>query len=152
MYTQPFDLDSLESSPTGYDGVVTYARAKRAQLVLADAWATHFAAAEVASYSMHPGWVDTPGLAEGLPRFRALVRPLLRTPAEGADTAVWLVTGGPTVEAPAGARPSTSGFFHDRRLRSDHRFPNIHPSGPADPDRLLEWCAIRTGTATPGPG
>jgi dehydrogenase/reductase SDR family member 12 len=152
MYTQPFDLDSLESGPAGYDGAVTYARAKRAQLVLADAWATHFTPADVASYSMHPGWVDTPGLAEGLPRFHAFLRPLLRTPPEGADTAVWLVTGGPTAEAPEGTGPSTSGFFHDRRLRSDHRFPIIHPSGPADPDRLLKWCAIRTRIATPKPG
>ncbi len=75
MYSQRFDLDTLEAGPDGYDGVVAYARAKRAQLVLAEAWAARFAPAGVASYAMHPGWVDTPGLAEGLPRFRALVRP-----------------------------------------------------------------------------
>ena len=152
MYSQRFDLGSLEASPADYDGVAAYARAKRAQLVLADAWATRFAPAGVASYAMHPGWVDTPGLAEGLPRFRTLVRPLLRTPAEGADTAVWLAAGGPTVEAPTGTSPPTSGFFHDRRLRSDHRFPVLHPSRPGDPDRLLTWCAARTGITTPEPG
>jgi dehydrogenase/reductase SDR family member 12 len=151
MYSQRFDLGALEADPAGYDGVVAYAKAKRAQLILADAWATRFAPAGVASYSMHPGWVDTPGLAEGLPRFRTLVRPLLRTPAEGADTAMWLAAGGFTAEAPPGTRPVMTGFFHDRRPRSDHRFPMTHPSGPGDPEGLLAWCATRTGTATPVP-
>jgi dehydrogenase/reductase SDR family protein 12 len=151
MYSQRFDLATLEAGPEGYDGVVAYARAKRAQLVLADAWAIRFAPADVASYAMHPGWVDTPGLAQGLPGFRTRLRPLLRSPAEGADTAVWLAAGGPTVEAPEGTKPSTSGFFHDRHLRTDHRFPILHPSGPDDPDRLLAWCAMRTGIDTPVP-
>ena len=35
MYSQRFDLGALEAGPDGYDGVVAYARAKRAQLVLA---------------------------------------------------------------------------------------------------------------------
>ena len=153
MYSQRFDLDVLEAGPDEYDGVVAYARAKRAQVVLADAWAARFAPAGVASYAMHPGWVDTPGLAAGLPRFRNLVRPLLRTPAEGADTAVWLAAGGPTVAArTGGTTPMTSGFFHDRRLRSDYRFPVTHPSGPDDPEHLLAWCEARTGTETPVPG
>jgi NAD(P)-dependent dehydrogenase (short-subunit alcohol dehydrogenase family) len=152
MYSQRFDLDTLEPDPDKYDGVVAYARAKRAQLLLADAWAAAFAPAKVASYSMHPGWVNTPGLAEGLPRFRTLLRPLLRTPAEGADTAVWLADGGPTMAARAtGTTPMYSGFFHDRHARSDHRFPVTHPSGPGDPARLLAWCAAQTGIATPMP-
>ncbi len=153
MYSQRFDLGALEAGPDGYDGVVAYARAKRAQLVLAEAWAASFAPAHVASYAMHPGWVDTPGLAEGLPSFRTLMRPLLRTPDEGADTAVWLAAGGPTVAARvAGTPPITSGFFHDRHPRPDHRFPVTHPSGPGDPERLLAWCAAHTGTETPVPG
>jgi NAD(P)-dependent dehydrogenase (short-subunit alcohol dehydrogenase family) len=152
MYSQRFDLGTLETGPDGYDGVVAYAKAKRAQLVLADAWADRFAPVPVASYAMHPGWVDTPGLAQGLPKFRTLMRPLLRTPTEGADTAVWLAAGGPTVAArAAGVEPITRGFFHDRHPRSDHRFPVTHPSGPGDPERLLDWCAARTGTGTPVP-
>jgi len=153
MYAQCFDLDTLEAGPDRYDGVVAYARAKRAQLVLANAWSTRFAPAGVASYAMHPGWVDTPGLTEGLPTFRTFVRPLLRTPPEGADTAVWLAAGGPTVAArAAGATPPTSGFFHDRRLRSDRRLLVCRPSDPGDPERLLAWCAARTGAETPAPG
>jgi dehydrogenase/reductase SDR family protein 12 len=152
MYTQRFDLERLEMGPNEYDGVVAYARAKRAQVVLAEAWAHRFSTAGVASYAMHPGWVDTPGLATGLPRFRALWRPLLRTPAEGADTVVWLAAGGPATEAAAvGESPATSGFFHDRRSRSDRRFPLLRPSHLGDGDALLAWCATRTGIETPGP-
>jgi hypothetical protein len=121
-------------------------------VVLADAWAHRFAPAGVASFGMHPGWVDTPGLEAGLPRFRRLWRPLLRTPAEGADTAVWLATGGPGAEAAAsGSPPTLSGFFHDRRLRSEHRFPVLHPTHPGDGQALLGWCAQRTGVETPIP-
>jgi dehydrogenase/reductase SDR family protein 12 len=143
MYTQRFDLRVLQMGPDDYNGLLAYARAKRAQVVLADAWAGIFAPADVRSYAMHPGWVDTPGLAAGLPRFRSLWRPLLRTPAEGADTAVWL----------AGAPPGIpkSGFFFDRRLRSEARFPVTHPTGDADSDALVDWCAARTGVETPVP-
>jgi NAD(P)-dependent dehydrogenase (short-subunit alcohol dehydrogenase family) len=147
MYTQRFDLDRLEMTRDGYDGVVAYARAKRAQVVLADAWAARFAAAGVASYSMHPGWADTPGLQAGLPGFRALWRPLLRAPAEGADTVVWLAAGGAI--DPATGQRARSGFFHDRRRRTAHRFPVLRPTRPGDADALLAWCAKRTGMATP---
>jgi len=152
MYTQRFDLDVLEMGQSDYDGVVAYARAKRAQVVLADAWAHRLGSAGVASFAMHPGWVDTPGLQSGLPRFRALWRPLLRTPAEGADTVVWLAAGGPAVKAAAlGVPAATSGFFHDRRSRSDHRFPLLHPTRPGDDDALVAWCADRTGIELPVP-
>ncbi len=152
MYAQGFDLARLEMGPSDYDGVVAYARAKRAQVVLAEAWACRFAPAGVSSFAMHPGWVDTPGLEAGLPRFRALWRPLLRTPAEGADTVVWLAAGGPAAEATAQGVPApTSGFFHDRRRRSDHRLPLLHPTHPGDDDALLDWCAHRTGIELPVP-
>ena len=129
MYSQRFDLGALELGPDGYDGVVAYARAKRAQLVLAQAWAARFAPAQVASYAMHPGWVDTPGPGRGPPRL-PLPRcaPCCARPEEGADTAVWLAAGGPTVAArKEGNAPVTSGFFHDRHPRPDHRFPVIPP-------------------------
>jgi dehydrogenase/reductase SDR family protein 12 len=152
MYTQRFDLDRLEMGPSDYDGVVAYARAKRAQVVLAHAWAHRFASAGVASFAMHPGWVDTPGLRSGLPRFQALWRPLLRTPAEGADTIVWLAAGGPVAEARAIEGPAaSSGFFHDRRIRAERRFPILRPTHPGDDDALLRWCAARTRIETPFP-
>ncbi len=39
---------------------------------------------------MHAGWADTPGVSESLPQFYKLTKPLLGTPAQGADTIVWL--------------------------------------------------------------
>jgi 1-acyl-sn-glycerol-3-phosphate acyltransferase len=40
--------------------------------------------------AMHPGWADTPAVRASLPRFHCVMQALLRTPAEGADTVVWL--------------------------------------------------------------
>ena len=34
MYTQPLDVDALDPEPAAYDGTKTYARCKRAQVVL----------------------------------------------------------------------------------------------------------------------
>ena len=48
------------------------------------------AAHGIVANAMHPGWADTPGLEASLPGFRSLIGGLLRSPAEGADTIVWL--------------------------------------------------------------
>jgi dehydrogenase/reductase SDR family protein 12 len=152
MYTQRFDLEHLEMGAVDYDGVVAYARCKRAEVILADAWARRFGAAGVVSYAMHPGWVNTPGLKAGLPRFEAFWRPLLRSPDQGADTVVWLASGGPASKAGAlGLETPSSGFFHDRARRRDHRFPVTRPTRPGDGEALLAWCAARTGIVTPVP-
>jgi dehydrogenase/reductase SDR family protein 12 len=108
MYSTPLVIDDLESRDN-YNGVRAYARTKRMQVVLADSWARRLAGTDIRVESMHPGWVDTPGVAEYLPRFRVITRPLLRGLAEGADTAVWLVATRPE---------STPGhFWHDRAQR-----------------------------------
>jgi NAD(P)-dependent dehydrogenase (short-subunit alcohol dehydrogenase family) len=66
--------------------------------------------------AVHPGWVDTPGLARSLPRFRRLVRPILRDPGAGADTVAWLLEGDAIARHPGA-------FWHDRRVRAEHRVP-----------------------------
>lgn len=143
MYAEAFDLARLVDRPDAYDGVRAYARAKRAQVVLAHEWARRLGPSGVASYACHPGWVDTPGLATGLPSFTRL-GPLLRTPGEGADTAAWLAAGG--ARRPAdGSPPATEGFFHDRRLRAEHRLPRTRrASAPDDGARLWAWCETAT--------
>lgn len=148
MYTERFDLDRLEMHPEDYDGVRAYARAKRAQVVLAGEWSRRWADRGVASYAMHPGWVDTAGLASGLPSFTRLGR-LLRRPEEGADTAVWLATGAarpPAVEAATSASVG-DGFWHDRRLRGEYYLPRTRPRHGHEEEggRLWDWCAARTG-------
>ncbi len=124
MYTQRFDLDRLELTARDYRGTTAYARAKRAQVVLAHEWSRRWGSDGIASYAMHPGWVNTPGLSAGLPSF-ARLGPLLRTPAQGADTAVWLSTG---------AAPSKSqragGIWLDRRRRSEDYLPTTYRSAP----------------------
>jgi len=140
MYTEPFDLVRLVCGPDDYEGVRAYARAKRAQVVLAHEWARRLGASGMASYSCHPGWVNTPGLASGLPAF-ARLGPLLRTPDEGADTAAWLAAGGAR-QAADRCPPATDGFFHDRRLRTEHRLRRTRrASAPHDGARLWAWCA-----------
>ncbi|MDA2889537.1 SDR family NAD(P)-dependent oxidoreductase [Mycolicibacterium sp. BiH015] len=112
MYSAPlkhWDTSELQSTDGDYNGVRVYARTKRMQVVLAQAWARRLVASPVRVYSMHPGWVETPGVAEALPGFRRLTKPLLRDAADGADTAVWLVSTRP--EAREG------NFWHDRAQR-----------------------------------
>jgi dehydrogenase/reductase SDR family protein 12 len=140
MYSQAFELEQLEMTPETYRGTTAYARAKRAQVVLSHEWARRWGADGVASYASHPGWVDTPGLASGLPTF-AKLGPLLRTPAEGADTVVWLAAGG--VRDPGQAQPTTEGFFHDRRRRGEYHLPWTASSArPDDGAKLWEWCKV----------
>jgi dehydrogenase/reductase SDR family member 12 len=148
MYGQRFDLTQLEMGSASYNGVKAYARAKRAQVVLAAALSRHLSSLGVSACSMHPGWVATSGLRAGLPAFYSCVRPLLRTPAEGADTAVWLASGGSRVED--GSPPA--GFYLDRRRRREQRFPIYYDATPDDGDRLLAWCAERAGVEPPSPG
>ena len=95
MYTQRLDVTALEPHAEDYDGVKAYARAKRAQVELTRLWDLHHGASGVRFVAMHPGWVATSGLDSGLPGFARVVRPMLRTPAQGADTAVWLATSSP---------------------------------------------------------
>jgi len=132
LYTQR--LASLDLEPDGFDGVRAYALAKRAQVVLAQEWARRTAGCGVTFHAMHPGWVDTPGLAQSLPRFHQAMGPWLRTPEQGADTIAWLA-----VDA-AAAEPGGGGghFWLDRHRRWVDRLPwTVTP--PAAADELWWW-------------
>jgi dehydrogenase/reductase SDR family protein 12 len=140
MYTQRFDLATLESEPAGYDGTVAYARAKRAQLVLMHEWVRRFDGSGIAFNAMHPGWADTPGIRSGLPGFARVMGPVLRTPEQGADTVVWLASD-------PGAGGVTGGFWLDRRTRWEHKVPwtwldrkDFELAG----SQLWAWCAERS--------
>jgi len=144
MYTQPLDVDALEPDPTTYRGAMTYARAKRAQVTLVEMIAARLDPSSVVVHAVHPGWADTPGVARSLPTFRRVVGPLLRTPAQGADTLVWLA-------ADDGEPVRTSGLlWHDRRPRPAHR-RNLTKKAdtPDERRRLWEWCVDVTGVDIP---
>ena len=90
MYAQPLHLDDLQWARRPFDGTRAYAHAKRAQVALMREWARRIPAARCRSR-------DAPGLGRHAraspprcPASTRLMGPLLRTPAEGADTTVWL--------------------------------------------------------------
>jgi dehydrogenase/reductase SDR family protein 12 len=116
MYTQRLEVKDLQMAGREFDGALAYARTKRAEVVLSELWAQRLRGRGVVVCAMHPGWVDTPGLASSLPGFHRLMRPLLRTPQQGADTILWLA-GAPEALEESGA------FWHDRRVRPAHRLP-----------------------------
>jgi dehydrogenase/reductase SDR family protein 12 len=90
MYLSGIDLGDLESEQGDYDGSRAYAQAKRGLMLLTQHWARQLEGTGVVVNAMHPGWADTPGVQNSLPGFYRLMRPLLRTAEQGADTIVWL--------------------------------------------------------------
>jgi len=113
MYTRRLSLADPNWEQRRYDGVTAYAETKRAQVVLAELWAEQLAGTSVVVNAMHPGWADTPAVQSSLPRFHRITRAILRTPAEGADTVVWLA-------ASPVARAWSGRFFFDREPRRTH--------------------------------
>lgn len=140
MYSEPLSVERLEMPAADYDGTTAYARAKRAQVTLAELWAKRLSADGIVVQAMHPGWADTPGVARSLPTFRRVVGPLLRTPAEGADTLVWLAVA-------EGAPLAQSGrFWLDRRPRPLHRLAStLRSDTPAERERLWSWAVAKSG-------
>ncbi len=113
MYTQRLHVDDLQSEKGPYSGAVAYARAKRALMIKTEQWAEDWADDGIVVNAMHPGWADTPGIEAALPVFHKITRWFLRTPAEGADTTVWLA-----VATEAGK--VTGKLFLDRSPRATH--------------------------------
>lgn len=137
MYTQRLDLRDPQWKSRRYDGVLAYAQTKRMQVALAQRWAEEIAKGGGAGprfVSMHPGWADTPAVAQSLPRFHRVTQSMLRTPEEGADTVVWLAV------APR-ERIEPGGFYFDRRRRSAHLLPWTRES-PAEREAL--WSLVES--------
>tara|TARA_B100000212_G_scaffold233631_1_gene177635 strand:- start:206 stop:1081 length:876 start_codon:yes stop_codon:yes gene_type:complete len=131
MYTQKLRCDELVMTRAKYNGSVAYARAKRALTVLTELWAEVWRDHNIIVNSMHPGWADTPGVQTALPGFRRVTKRVLRSPAEGADTIVWL--------ARASEADQVSGkLFLDREPRITHLRPRTKER-PEERARLLDW-------------
>ena len=114
MYSQRISISNLQNDQGEYQGAAAYARTKRGQVILTEMWAERLADKRVTVNSMHPGWADTPGVVQSLPTFYKITKPFLRTPAEGADTIVWLA-------ASEAAADQTGLFWMDRRPRPTHK-------------------------------
>ncbi len=121
-YNVPLSVAMLNvTDPKRYNGVVAYGFHKRAQIVLNQFWRDRYGSRGIAFYVMHPGWADTDGVKRSLPRFRRILKSILRDEAAGADTALWL----------AGTRPSQPEHelvWFDRAVRPAHMYERTKTS------------------------
>jgi NAD(P)-dependent dehydrogenase (short-subunit alcohol dehydrogenase family) len=132
MYAQRLRDDDPDYLRGDYSGTTAYARSKRAQVELLGALDDRWGPRGVHVYATHPGWADTPGVAESLPLFRAVTRPLLRDADQGADTTVWLAATQPA--------PMPGGLWHDRRPRPPHLLSRTRST----PDQVAGmWAWVR---------
>ncbi|MFC9790477.1 SDR family NAD(P)-dependent oxidoreductase [Rhodococcus sp. NPDC127528] len=138
MYTQPLPVNDIEYRTGPYRGVTAYARSKRIQVALTPLLGRRWTDSGVTVAAMHPGWADTPGIARSLPGFRRLTRPVLRTPEQAADTAVWLAATAPT--------PPSGRFWHDRRIRPTHYLPTTRYTD-TDLEHVWGYCAAAVGAS-----
>jgi len=129
MYNVPLLPAAIRMTPANYNGVLAYGLHKRAQVVLNDWWQETCAAGGRRFLVMHPGWSDTQGVRTSLPRFRKLLRPLLRTEAQGADTAIWLAATRP-------AEPRSGVIWFDRKPRPVHVYARTR-NAPEDIAALI---------------
>jgi len=148
MYTARIDLDDLQLQRRKFSGARFYAHTKRAEVILSEEWGRRLAPESISVHSTHPGWVATEGVAASLPGFKRVMGPLLRDPAAGADTIVYLAGS-------AEAAQSTGKFWHDRRVRPKHRVPWTRET-PEERARLFTMCEDLCGlppggATTPAP-
>ncbi|HET7314303.1 SDR family NAD(P)-dependent oxidoreductase [Salinisphaera sp.] len=144
MYAVGLDLDQLAPLPSAYGGLKAYARAKRALVALTAHWARRYGDEGINFNAMHPGWVDTPGVAESLPRFHLVMRPVLRDARMGADTAVWL-------GAARAAAGLNGAFVFDRKPRPTALVPGTRVK-PSQAQSLYGWLRNTTGLTLHGLG
>jgi NAD(P)-dependent dehydrogenase (short-subunit alcohol dehydrogenase family) len=139
MYTRRLNLSDPNWTKRDYDGVLAYAETKRAQVILSELWAEQLRGSPISVNAMHPGWADTPSVESSLPRFHRITQNILRTPAEGADTVVWLAAC-PTLR-------TTGRFFLDREERRTHLLPFTRET---EQDRRTLWrmCERLSGEST----
>lgn len=115
-YNVPLMTSMLNvTDPARYNGTVAYGFHKRGQMVLNQHWRDTYGARGIDFYVMHPGWSDTAGVKRSLPRFRKILRPILRDERSGADTAIWLAGTRPK-------QPEQELVWFDRKVRSAHAY------------------------------
>lgn len=120
LYNVPRNTYMLDQGASDFNGLLAYASHKRAQVALADYYQAQDQSKDKSSccklrcYAMHPGWVKTPGVKTSLPAMHEKMGNILRTPAQGADTILWLGATGPA--------PQADKIWFDRKARSPYVF------------------------------
>lgn len=136
MYGQALRSDDPEFQHGDYSPTHAYARSKRAQVELLPVLARRWGNPGPGVHATHPGWADTPGVSESLPRFHRLTGPLLRDAQGGADTTVWLAAASP--------QPESGRLWHDRRPRPTHLLSRTRTPDAAR-DSMWQWVTEQTG-------
>ena len=132
MLTERLELEDPEMRRGTFDGTRQYAKNKRAQVAMCEAWAereknsfpfheneneNENARGRVTFFSQHPGWSDTAAVRAALPGFYESLKGRLRSPREGADTVIWLAA----VDAKKSeAALRSGGFYFDRAPAAKH--------------------------------
>lgn len=131
-YNMPLTTTLLDlKDPKTYNGSVAYGGHKRAQMVLNQYWRDKYGANGYTFYVMHPGWADTDGVKRSLPRFRKILKSVLRDSASGGDTAIWLAATRPT-------QPEAESVWFDRKLRTAHVYDRTRATKET-PQSLAAW-------------
>ena len=121
MLTERLELEDPEMRRGTFDGTRQYAKNKRAQVAMCEAWASREEARDenetrVTFFSQHPGWSDTAAVRAALPGFYDTLKGRLRSPREGADTVIWLAA----VDAKENLKLRSGGFYFDRAPVEKH--------------------------------
>jgi NAD(P)-dependent dehydrogenase (short-subunit alcohol dehydrogenase family) len=130
MYTVKLDLEEALERRVPFVGARVYAQHKRALVLVCERFARELGP-HVSCNAVHPGWADTPGVQTSLPTFRALTRPLLRTPEEGAEGVAWLTISDEVASA-------TGKLFFDR----EERAKDVVPWTATSDERAAELFAL----------
>jgi NAD(P)-dependent dehydrogenase (short-subunit alcohol dehydrogenase family) len=118
------DLQGLKQFNAG----LAYCRAKLANVLFARALAKRLAGSGIVAHAMHPGAVDSNFASHADEATQARIRTYRSvTPAEGADTLLWLATA----DEPGN---SSGGYFYRRQPRSASAFAD----DAANADRLWD--------------
>ncbi|UUZ69747.1 SDR family NAD(P)-dependent oxidoreductase [Polaromonas sp. P2-4] len=135
MYNHAMVVKDLNITGEGYLGVRAYGLSKRAQVMLTSHWRQKYAGTGKSFYVMQPGWVDTASVGRSMPRFRAILKSVLRDHSQGADTIVWLADTRPKQEA-------IESIWFDRKERPVHIYAHTPKSTATGADVVagLENC------------
>ena len=121
MYNTKFpswDEATNQASNQTYDGVMTYAYAKRGQIILAEEFAKQYP--QIAWLSCHPGWVDTVGVDEAFGSNGKKIFSPLRSKWEGSEGIAWLMGTRTGSSNNSDSILKSGGFYLDRKEQTKH--------------------------------
>ena len=131
-YNVPLSTVMLNTvDPAKFNGTAAYGFHKRGQIVLNQHWRDKYGPRGFTFYVMHPGWADTDGVKRSLPRFRKILKSILRDASSGSDTALWLAAARP-------AQAEQEQVWFDRKARPAHVYSRTRLSKET-PQSLVDW-------------